>query len=145
LISITGTFIYQPPQEAGEFWSAEPGTFVIALVIVNEDGSAVLTGDPIGEQLTVAVVLGYPFSLDDPYQPFLELAVIGGGGGGVGGFVLLQGVLSGPPPVGWMPAAILIELVTEGGANAIITAAAPAVAASGMYPPLAIGQADAGI
>jgi hypothetical protein len=56
LISISGTFVYQPPQEAGEFFAAELGTFVIALVIVNDDGSAVLTADPINEQLTVVVV-----------------------------------------------------------------------------------------
>jgi hypothetical protein len=133
LISISGTFVYQPPQEAGEFFAAELGTFVIALVIVNDDGSAVLTADPINEQLTVVVVLGYPFSLADPFQPTLELTLIGGGAGGLGGYALLQGVLQGPPPADWMPAAILVELVTQGGTNAIITAAAPAVAETGMY------------
>ena len=141
MISISGTFVYQPPQEAGEFWAAAVGTFVIALVIVNDEGSAVLTADPINEQLTLAVVLSYPFSLDDPYAPTLELALIGGGAGGFGGYALLQGVLQGPPPAGWMPAAILVYLVTQGGANAIITAAAPAAAETGMYPPFIIGEA----
>lgn len=136
MINISGKFVYQPPSTPAPDLSF-PATFLICLVIVADDGVPVF--DPKHEphaRLSATVVMGYPQGNVGEVFPLTlrNLAILGP----ASNFVNLIGMFDtqqGPlPPAGWMPAAISVQLDHMWGA--IITAAAPAPANSGIAIPI---------
>jgi hypothetical protein len=132
--SISGAFVYRPP--VGKPWTESYvfGKFDIALTIF-EDGTPLLDGDVsniFSGQLAVV--------LSDPDEPNANRLInVSYAHGSIGtGSVRIQGALADVPPEGWMPAAIIVTVncKDQGGnwilSSAIITAALPAVANSGM-------------
>jgi hypothetical protein len=129
-MKISGAFVYQPPSAEGVFTT--PGGFMIALTVFDDDGSIMFADNrniplpppPDGPSLTAAVVLSYP---QLPQQPELDITHLVSGGEG---YVQATATLQNPPPGGWIPAALLIYV--NDSPEQIITAAAPAVADSGI-------------
>jgi hypothetical protein len=117
-INISGAFVYQPA-----------GVFDVVLVVVDDEGNPALLGDA---ELSLAVVLSYPDQFLQ--QVGLDLFIVdplGYGGVRVGATWPDQ---DPEPPEGWAPAALLAT-VTSGyvGYSAVITAAQPAPADSGIF------------
>jgi hypothetical protein len=118
---ISGAFVFQP---RGTLTLAG---FQIALTAFNDDGSPVFpeSGELSAEQLGAGIVLSYP-----QLREIVLLDVRGNSGGY--GYVGATGTLYDPeqPPEGWIPAAML--LYVNESPIAVITAAAPAAADSGI-------------
>jgi hypothetical protein len=123
-VIISGAFVYQPPGGEGVF--ATGAGFSIALVVLNDDGTSVFTGGPGDPTLGASVQLSYPQTPDSILE-MTKVEVV------ESRFLLATATLTGPPPAGWMPAALLISV--NGFPYQIITAAAPAVADSGIVEP----------
>jgi hypothetical protein len=133
MISISGTFSYQPPSQ--KLIEVFPATFSIALAIVNDDGVPVLDQRNQLDRLSATVIIGYPqISLGDAFPLKLKSFVFGPP---PPNFVHVSGEFdvsrTTAPPAGWMPAAILIQL--DNTWTAVITAAAPAAPNSGIAFP----------
>jgi hypothetical protein len=131
-VIVTGAFVYQPPGREGA--SATAAGFSIALGVVNDDGSPYFTKGSVADRLNADVVLSYP-QLPAPNDTILlSLAnVTTGPNGYVALTATFNEIINFVPPAGWMPAAIVISI--DYVAARIITAAAPAVADSGIVKP----------
>jgi hypothetical protein len=150
---LSGAFTYQPPGGTHTRFPT-PATLLIALSMTEDDGTPIIKREQleaaprgINSLLQAFVVLSYPQLItDNPFesQNFLDLTMVTGPGlpGWGPAFLLLSAVTKNAetgatviPSDGWMPAALAICAPILSFPNFIITSAAPATAASGMYPP----------
>jgi hypothetical protein len=127
-MNFSGSFVYQPPFEGFE------AGFSIAFVAIKDDGSPVFTQvghQPPNPDVYAGVVLSYPQFEDEYFE--LQMSSVGVAESGI---VRATGTyIGGLPSEGFVPAALLISSL-ELGALGIITAAAPAVADTGIVSTL---------